>query len=76
VSNIQVWISVDSAWLRLRQAIALPVYKAALFPGCLRATLRRLSELAVGLALVASFVLVMLIRLVIRDFPDMDGIDG
>jgi hypothetical protein len=48
VSNIRVWISVDSAW-------------------------RRLSELAK--ALVASFVLVMLIRLVIR-IPDMDGIDG
>jgi hypothetical protein len=37
--------------------------------------LRRLADLAIGLALVASFVLVMPIRLVIR-IPDMDGIDG
>jgi hypothetical protein len=61
---------------RARQTIALPVYTLGLLLDYLSAALRRLAELAISLALVASFVLVMLIRLVIRDFPDMDGIDG
>ena len=74
MSNINRIIT-QQTWGRARQAIALSVYTVVLLRGYLRAALRRLAELAVGLALVASFVLVMLIRLVIQ-IPDMDGIDG
>jgi hypothetical protein len=56
--------------LRLRQTI----YTAGLIRDYLRAPVRRLAELAIGLALVALLGLVILLRLVIR-IPDMDGID-
>jgi hypothetical protein len=48
VSNIRVWISVDSAWLRLRQAIALPVYTVALVLDYLSAALGRLAAWIAG----------------------------
>ena len=68
-------IVTQEAWGRVRQAIALPIYTAGLLLNYLRAALRRLAELAICPALVAMFVLVMLIRMVIR-IPDMDdGID-
>jgi hypothetical protein len=66
----------DQPSKKIRQGLALPIYTVGLLLDYLSAALRRLAELAISLALVASFVLVMLIRLVIRDFPDMDGIDG
>ena len=48
MSNIRVWISVDSACLRLRQAIALPVYMVGLLLDYLSAALSRLAALIAG----------------------------
>jgi hypothetical protein len=46
-----VWISVDSAWLRLRQTIALPVYAVALVLSYLSDALGRLAAWIALLAL-------------------------
>jgi hypothetical protein len=48
VSNIRVWISVDSAWPRLRQAIALPVYTLGLLLDYLSDALGRLGAWIAG----------------------------
>jgi hypothetical protein len=48
VSNKRVWISVDSASLQLRQAIALPVYTVGLLLDYLAAALGRLAAWIAG----------------------------